>query len=189
MCVHVHGGLPSPPHSLLLERSQLKLSHSQNRPLYLSLGFSLFLHSHVPHTQSPLLLQMSVVLSLRHVRSISSVATSLLLHSHSLPTRPLLQLRKARSCFDPLVNTDQRCCRPNADSLAVSTLVGAVAKVAEGTFGGAVLLAVASADEVERDLQLFSKSQGLDLNGLRFYLFRAALQCHTDAKGNLKKGK
>lgn len=57
--------------------------------------------------------------------------------------------------------------------------------MAEGTFGGAVLLAVASADEVERDLQLFGKSQGLDLNGLRFYLFRAALQCHTDAKGNL----
>ncbi|TNN72425.1 hypothetical protein EYF80_017351 [Liparis tanakae] len=37
---------------------------------------------------------MSVPLSLRQVLSMSSVATSLLLHSHCLPTRPSLHLRR-----------------------------------------------------------------------------------------------
>lgn len=47
--------------------------------------------------------------------------------------------------------------------------------MAEGTLLDTDLLAVAAADEVERDLQLFSKSQGLDLNGVRYSLIRAAL--------------
>lgn len=182
-------GPHSPPHSLLLERSQLKLSHSQNGPLYLSSGLSLFLHSHVPHTQSPLLLQMSVVLSLRQVRSISSVATSLLLHSHSLPTRPSLHLRKSKTLLwhvSQLWRMDF-VCSPNTDVLAVSTLIGAVTKVAEGAAGDTVLGAFALTDEVEGDFQLFCKPKGLDLYGLRFSLFRAALWRHTDAKCDLKR--
>lgn len=47
--------------------------------------------------------------------------------------------------------------------------------MAEGTLLDTDLLAVAAADEVERDLQFFSKSQGLDLNGVRYSLIRAAL--------------
>lgn len=47
--------------------------------------------------------------------------------------------------------------------------------MAEGTLVDTDLLAVAAADEVERDLQLFSKSQGLDLNGIRYPFIGAAL--------------
>lgn len=62
-----------------------------------------------------------------------------------------------------------------ADLLAVSTLIGAVTKVAFGTVDNTVLVAFALADEVEGDLQLFCESKGLDLNGLRFSLLWAAL--------------
>lgn len=82
----------SPPHSLLLERSQLKLSHSQYFPLYTSAEFSRFLHSQVPQTQSPLLLQISVPLSFLQLASRSSVRTSSLLHSQIRPMRPSLHL-------------------------------------------------------------------------------------------------
>lgn len=47
--------------------------------------------------------------------------------------------------------------------------------MAEGTLVDTDLLAVAATDEGERDLQLFSKSQGLDLNGVRHSFIRAAL--------------
>lgn len=47
--------------------------------------------------------------------------------------------------------------------------------MAEGTLGDTDFLAVAAADEVEYDLQLFSKSQWLDLNGVRHSFIRAAL--------------
>lgn len=46
--------------------------------------------------------------------------------------------------------------------------------MALGTVDDSVLVAFALADEVEGDLQLFSESEGLDLNGLRLSLFRAA---------------
>lgn len=59
--------------------------------------------------------------------------------------------------------------------------------MAFGTVDDTVLVAFALADEVEGDLQLFCESKGLDLNGLRFSLFWAALRCHTDAKCYLKK--
>lgn len=62
-----------------------------------------------------------------------------------------------------------------ADILAVSTLIGAVTKVAEGAADNAVLGAFALTDEVEGDFQLLCKPKGLDLYGLRYSFFRAAL--------------
>lgn len=43
------------------------------------------------------------------------------------------------------------------------------------TVNNTLLVTFALADEVEGDLQLFCESKGLDLNGLRFSLFWAAL--------------
>lgn len=61
--------------------------------------------------------------------------------------------------------------------------------MAFGTVDDTVLVAFALADEVEDDLQLFCESKGLDLNGLRYSFFWAALRCHTDAKCYLEKCK
>lgn len=71
------------------------------------------------------------------------------------------------------------------DSLAGTTLVGSVAKVAELTVLDAVLVAVTLADEFEGNLHLLCKSQGLYLDGVRLALFRAALRCHTDVERDL----
>lgn len=49
----------------------------------------------------------------------------------------------------------------------------------------AVLVALALADEVEDDLHLLRKSQGFDLDDLRFAFFGAALRCHADAERDL----
>lgn len=59
--------------------------------------------------------------------------------------------------------------------------------MAFGTVDDTVLVAFTLADELEGDLQLFSESKGLDLNGLRIYFGWAARRCHTDAKCYLKK--
>ena len=71
------------------------------------------------------------------------------------------------------------------DSLAGSTFIGPVTKVAEWTVLDTVLVAFALTNEVEGDLHLLRKSQGLYLDDLRLALFRTALRCHTDAKHHL----
>jgi len=60
--------------------------------------------------------------------------------------------------------------------------------VAERTVLDAVLVAVTLADEVEDNLHLLRKSQGLYLDDLRLALFRTALGRHTDAEQDLGMG-
>lgn len=70
-------------------------------------------------------------------------------------------------------------------TLAGSTFEGPVTKVALLTVLNAIFVAFTLTDEVEGNLHLLCKSQGLDFNDLRLVLFGTALRCHTDAKHDL----
>lgn len=132
---------------------------------------------------------MSVLLSLRQVRSMSSVGTSVLLHSHCLPTRPSLQLEKGKVVIQMLFWTLKyeawRFYVTKKNILAVSTLISPVTKVAECTVLDTFLLTFTPTDEVKGNLHLFRESKGFYLNGLRLSSFWTTLWCHTDAKFDL----
>lgn len=75
--------------------------------------------------------------------------------------------------------------RLEINSLAGSTLIGAITKVAEWTVLDTVLVAFTLTDEVEGNLHLLCESQGLYLDGLGLPLFWTALRSHTDGKCDL----
>lgn len=125
----------------------------------------------------------------------SSVDTSLLLHSHSRPTRPSLHLKrrvKGRQANGVSLDNQKGNYDKKKEVLegfvpASSALVRPVPVAADLAVVDGFTVAVALADEVEDNLHLLCESQGLYLDNLRIGFVWTTFRGDADVKMDLKE--